>query len=220
MLSLRELLMNVRVDHHGTAVFLEAVVKALESQTQTHICSECRYFEPLQKRRCTVRPGYLVDVVGSTPACDQFSLSIASLGALHAELAEAKAEVEELGSDRDYWKKAYLGEREYRDKCKLRKELIKARGETERVGAQLRKDFAYWNERCRIAEDLVNTLRQDPDREIGRLVRGMRSHTRVIKGRAHYWPEALDEEHWSGGLGVYFDPIEALRAIQEKEPTC
>lgn len=39
-------------------------------------CSECHYFEPYQKRRCTVREGWMMDVVASSPFCSQFMVSI------------------------------------------------------------------------------------------------------------------------------------------------
>jgi len=101
--------------------------------------------------------------------------------------------------------------------AQLRKELAEAKAETKRQAGRLDQLYAE-------AANLQIQIHQEreeakADVEIGRLVRGMRRHTRLTKADMLYKVETKEVGKWIDtypGLFLWHDPAEALRAIQEK----
>jgi len=157
--------------------------------------------------------------------------------AVDADKAEEVARLKQRAKDAEWW----LGRTE-----KMRKERDEARAEEpdETLGLRLqlagaqsalrmhRQAAERWEESWHEAQDAIAELAAhidsvNADAEIGALVRGMRSCTRLVKGSAFYWAEIEDRgQEWqrvelrTGATSVSSlttTPAAALRAIQEEE---
>jgi len=167
MPSLRELLMGVRVDHHGTALFLEALVEAVEALAfrpvpQKHTCSECEFFKKHFLFPCRNSGHFYIDyekTTPETPTCERIKLrSPAPTEPEDTELLRAKAEIESL-----------------------RKEYDTAKDEHEEYKMTARSR-AY---RLRELADL------------GQMVLGMRVYSRLSKQETVYCASSLDDDGWN-----------------------
>jgi len=128
---------------------------------------------------------------------------------LRKELAEAKAELEELRKEYDDAKNAHEAY-----KTAARDRIYNLRKERDGFRAD-------WGEELRRREGLIlakvaacdaeEAMRADA--EIGRLVRGMRVGTRLIRGVGGYGTKETHPCAWFPGWREH--PAEALRAIQE-----
>ena len=115
------------------------------------------------------------------------------------ELAEAKAEIE-----------------------RLREALEQTHDHLTHIRARLTERREYWEKRCLKAEHSLARLEiTSADAEIGRLVRGMRIGTRLVRSIDNIY--GVDEcsqfnqadAEWKWIRGRWRDPAEALRSIQE-----
>ena len=134
------------------------------------------------------------------------------------ELADAKAEIERLRHQQMIVKER--SDRDLQQRKDAECELAEAKAEIERLRQEC-AETAKAHDLLACYADSLNT-----DAEIGRLVRGMRSCTRLTRGYVGtYWSDQYTggdidaAEGWVGALKVSYTvrgPAEALRAIQKE----
>ena len=223
MPNLRELLQNVKTDmlgdQHPLYPLLEALVEAVEPEK--HTCGECIFYNLV--RGCTFAwpEGGKHEAHASDEACGWFQAKESE----NTELATALAEIPRLEDQRDSW------ERQCRN---AERGLAKAKTEIDRLRKERdERALLAVGEGMMLADarETIGSLRKESaeantDAEIGRLVRGMRSCTRLIRGYVGtYWSDQYTggdidaAESWVGALKVSYTvrgPAEALRAIQKE----
>ena len=132
------------------------------------------------------------------------------------QLADAKAEIERLQKNCDY---LYQKRAEAVDaRVEVIQKLTKAKAEMAKLQARCDR----WLKRCEGTECqlFVERENRDADAEIGRLVRGMGTHTRLTKGDMLYKAETKQVDKWvktypDRTMFLWNDLIDALRSIQE-----